>query len=85
MPYAQRDESGNINGLYANAQPGFAEEYLADDDPAVAAYLDQLSQPPPPSPSQEDVPLYDHENRLRTLEGRPPLGLSDFIAKKRGG
>lgn len=28
MPYVQRDESGNITGLFENPQPGFAEEWL---------------------------------------------------------
>ncbi|MGY2226473.1 DUF4376 domain-containing protein [Pseudomonas gingeri] len=30
MPYVQRDESGLIVGRFANRQPGFAEEWLAD-------------------------------------------------------
>jgi hypothetical protein len=25
--------------------------------------------------------LYDHENRLRAIEGAPPLTLKEFIAK----
>ena len=37
MPYVERIE-GKIVGLYANAQPGYAEEWLADDSPDVAAY-----------------------------------------------
>lgn len=44
MPYVSRDESGNINGMFANKQPGFAEEYLPDDDPEVVAFLN------PPAP-----------------------------------
>ncbi len=28
MPYVERDEAGNVVGTYANAQPGFAEEFL---------------------------------------------------------
>lgn len=39
MPYVSRDDSGKINGLYANPQPGFGEEYLPDDDPQVVAFL----------------------------------------------
>ena len=40
--------------------------------------------PPPlpePEPPVEDVVLFDHENRIRALEGEPPLTLGDFIAK----
>jgi hypothetical protein len=34
-----------------------------------------VEPPPPPAPPPpiEDVMLYDHENRLRALEGQPPL------------
>lgn len=33
MKYAQRDEQGRVVGLFANRQPGFAEEEVADDAP----------------------------------------------------
>lgn len=46
MPYVQRNE-GVVVGLYANLQPGYAEEFLADDSPEVVAYLN----PPAPVPS----------------------------------
>jgi hypothetical protein len=39
--------------------------------------------PPPPAPAPEDIVLYDHENRLRAIEGEPPLELGEFMAKKR--
>jgi hypothetical protein len=42
--------------------------------------------PPPqpkPEPAAESTVLYDHENRLRAIEGQPPLTLDDFIAKMR--
>jgi hypothetical protein len=35
----------------------------------------------PPDPAPETTVLYDHENRLRVMEGQPPLTLADFIAK----
>jgi hypothetical protein len=41
--------------------------------------------PPPPSPpappTSEQQILFDHENRVRALEGQPPLSLRDFISK----
>jgi hypothetical protein len=37
--------------------------------------------PPPPSPSPEQQVLFDHENRVRALEGQPPLVLADFTKK----
>jgi hypothetical protein len=44
---------------------------------------DPYVSPPevPPTPAAETTVLYDHENRLRTIEGEPPLTLVDFIAK----
>lgn len=33
---------------------------------------------PPPTPPAEDVILFDHENRLRAIEGVPPLTLGEF-------
>jgi hypothetical protein len=36
---------------------------------------------PPPVASNEQMILYDHENRVRALEGQPPLDFSDFADK----
>jgi hypothetical protein len=58
------------------------ERWLADGgvpDPYVEP------PPPPPNPSPEDQVLYDHENRLRAIEGTPPLTPADFLQKKAGG
>ena len=35
MAYVQRDSEGKINGVFANPQPGYAEEELSDDSPEV--------------------------------------------------
>jgi hypothetical protein len=40
-------------------------------------------EPVPPTPSPEDEVLFDHENRLRSLEGQPPLTIQDFLTKMR--
>lgn len=37
---------------------------------------------PPPSPSEETMVLFDHENRIRVIEGEPPLDITDFLAMK---
>ena len=37
--YVSRDGSGKVSGIFANPQPGFAEEALASDNAAVLAYL----------------------------------------------
>ncbi len=36
MPFVQRNDTGEIVGRFANLQPGFAEEWLDDDDPALS-------------------------------------------------
>ena len=35
-------------------------------------------EPVPPTPTAQDQVLYDHENRLRAMEGQPPLSVEDF-------
>jgi hypothetical protein len=47
MPYVSRDDTAKINGVYANLQPGYGEEFLPDDHPDVVAYL----APPKVNPS----------------------------------
>jgi hypothetical protein len=42
-------------------------------------------EPVPPAPTPEQQILFDHENRLRTQEGTPPLTLEDFTKKMSGG
>lgn len=37
--YVQRDAQNKICGAYANAQLGYAEEWLADNDQALVAFL----------------------------------------------
>ena len=38
-------------------------------------------EPVSPEPTEAQLIMYDHENRLREIEGEPPLDLADFIAK----
>jgi hypothetical protein len=38
-------------------------------------------EPVPPEPTAEQEILFDHENRVRALEGQPPLELGDFLQK----
>ena len=38
-------------------------------------------EPVPPQPSTGQTVLYEHENRIRALEGQPPLTLGDFVAQ----
>ncbi|MBX4965447.1 hypothetical protein [Rhizobium binae] len=38
MPYVSRSTDSSIDGLFEQPQEGRAEEFLADDDPAVIAF-----------------------------------------------
>jgi hypothetical protein len=61
-----------------NADRAEYEQWLADGgvpDPYVAP------EPSPPEAAPETTVLYDHENRLRVIEGVPPLTLGEFISK----
>jgi hypothetical protein len=48
------------------------DQVIATHDPAAKL---------PPSPSLEGVVLFEHENRLRALEGAPPVTLETFVAR----
>ena len=66
---ANRDYNGDA------MQPGYVQ-WVGDGnvpDPYVPP------EPVPPEPTGEQQVLYDHENRIRTMEGRPPLELGDFL------
>ena len=78
MFHAHATKRPHLSGLYANLQTGYAEEFLPDDNPEVVAFLEAAKAPPPP-PGQEVA--FDHENRIRALEGEPPLTLEDFMGK----
>jgi hypothetical protein len=38
-------------------------------------------EPVPPTPTTEQEIIFEHENRIRSLEGQPPLTIGDFLAK----
>jgi hypothetical protein len=62
----------------ANRDRAEYDEWLADGgvpDPYVPP------PPVPPEPSTGQTVLYEHENRIRALEGQPPLSLGDFVAQ----
>jgi hypothetical protein len=51
------------------------EEWLADGN-VPDPYVPPTPSPPTPQPST--AVLFNHENRLRTFEGVPPITLGDF-------
>jgi hypothetical protein len=40
-------------------------------------------EPVPPQATEGQTLAFDHENRIRALEGQPPLSLGDFVDKMR--
>jgi len=68
---ANRDYNGD------QFSPGYIQWLAAGNTP------DPYVPPPevPPTPAPETTVLYDHENRLRAIEGEPPLTLVDFLTK----
>jgi len=59
-------------------RPGYIQwkEAGGVPDPYVAPV------PPEPVPTPEQTILFDHENRVRALEGQPPLDLAEFAKVK---
>jgi hypothetical protein len=73
---ANRDYNGDA------MQPGYLQ--WKDSGGVPDAYV----EPPPPEaapPTPEQTLLYEHENRIRAIEGEPPLSVADFIAKASSG
>lgn len=65
----------------ANRDRAEYEQWLADGgvpDPYVEP------EPVPPQPSGEQTIIYEHENRIRALEGLPPLSMQDLLNKMQG-
>jgi hypothetical protein len=64
----------------ANRDRAEYEQWLVDGgvpDPYVPP------EPAPPEPTPEDEVLYNHENRIRSLEGQPPLDIKTFVKSVR--
>ena len=67
---ANRDYNGDA------MQPGYIQ--WVEDGGVPDPYVPP--EPVPPVPTPEQTLLYDHENRIRAMEGQPPLELGDFLA-----
>lgn len=63
MPFVERNWKGEITGLYANAQPGRAEEELSDDHSDVVLFKDAH-----PFPSEMLVPLSEEERQRAAVD-----------------
>ena len=68
---ANRDYNGDA------MQPGYIQ--WKEDGGVPDPYVPP--EPVPPTPTAQDQVLYDHENRIRSMEGQPPLTLGEFLRK----
>jgi N-acetylmuramoyl-L-alanine amidase len=72
-----------VDGAYIPNDPDNRDWVEYQDWLAKGGVPDPYVLPPPPQPSPEDQVLYNHENRIRELEGQPPLTLEKFMANRR--
>ena len=65
MPYVQRNSKLEIIGLFSDPQPGLAEEYVAEDHPAVVAIRDEMGATEWPSqmPSTTEMRRMEREQQ----------------------
>jgi hypothetical protein len=65
MPYVQRNSKLKIVGLFANPQPGLAEEYVAEEHPDVLAIRDEMGATEWPSqmPSTTEMRRMEQEQQ----------------------
>jgi hypothetical protein len=72
------EDGASIPNDPANRDRAGYDEWLAD-----GGVPDPYVPPPPvvPETQPETTVLYNHENRLRAIEGVPPLTLGEFLTK----
>ncbi len=76
------EDGASIPNDPANRDRAEYDAWLAD-----GGVPDPYEPPEPivPQATVEMTVMYDHENRLRALEGEQPMKLSDFLTKLKGG
>lgn len=79
MAWVSRDATGALSGVFANRQPGVANEELPDDNPEVVAFTTPKALDPVDNWDVVSLKiLFNHENRIRALEARPAVTLTQF-------
>lgn len=71
MPYVQRNSKLEIVGLFANPQPGLADEFVAEEHPEVQAIRDEMGATEWPSqmPSTTEMRRMEREQQELQAEG----------------
>jgi hypothetical protein len=75
-----REDGVNIPADPANRD--YAEYLAWVDDGGVPDPYVEPEQPPQQATTEQAI-AFDHENRIRALEGQPPLSAGDFVDKMR--
>ncbi len=83
----QITSAGNVvrvaDEVWISTDPDHRDRQAYDQWLADGGVPDPYPEPPPPAPAPtegEEV-AFDHENRIRALEGQPPLTLDEFMTK----
>jgi hypothetical protein len=70
MAFVQRNGGNQVIGVFANKQPGVAEEELADDHPEVAAFRSKLfSDDPRKAAIKAEANVIDMADRIKNATG----------------
>ena len=72
------------DGAWIPNDPANRDRVEYEEWQAAGGVPDPYVEPPPPEPAPpgpEATVLYDHENRLRAMEGQPPLSLDEFVSR----
>jgi hypothetical protein len=82
-PVILTEEDGTVWSIPPDPANRHYAEYLqwVEDGGVPDPYVPP--EPVAPTATPEQTILYDHENRVRALEGQPPLSLGDFVDKMR--
>lgn len=84
MAFVSRDGGGTINGVYANKQDN-ASEVLPDTDPAVIAFFAPKVIDPIDAWDVVSFKIsFNHENRIRALEGKSAITAAQFKTAVKG-
>jgi hypothetical protein len=73
MPYVQRNIKAEITGVFANPQPGRAEEFLPDDNPEVVAFNKAHPVPYVPPLTKEEIIKFAADHKRMAEDQREIL------------
>lgn len=72
-------DGARIPGDPANMDRVEYEQWLDDGGVPLPYVPPEQPKPTLPEADPDTLTLYDHENRLLAIEGKPPMALGDFL------